>query len=431
MSTPCFIGLDLGTSGCRAVAITPQGLVVCDARVDIPGPRRIGTHGVEQDPGIWWGAVTRVLRQLAGGLGSHRAAACCLDGTSASLLLCDPNGNPLAPALMYNDARSIEEAEMIEGVAPADSAARGAGSSLAKALHLARRLDPPPGSLALHQADWLTGRLTGRFGVSDWNNALKLGYDAAGSRWPDWISRLRLGQIELPRVYASGTRIGSLSPDSARETGLPVGMPIAVGTTDSTAAVIATGARSEGTAVTSLGSTLVLKVIATTPVSAPEFGVYSHRLGRLWLVGGASNSGGAVLRRFFDDAQVTELSRWLRPDAPTGLGYYPLPAPGERFPIRDPDLPPRLSPRPSDDVRFLQGLLEGIAAIEAEGYKRLRYLGAPAPTRVISIGGGAANSGWTDIRQRLLGVPVSAAANQDAAFGSALLARGSVTGSVP
>jgi sugar (pentulose or hexulose) kinase len=415
--------MDLGTSGCRAVAISESAEIIAQARTDLPAPRRVESRGVEQDPHLWWAAALLVLRELSTSLGSHKPVGLCLDGTSATLMLCAPNGKPLGPALMYNDTRSDLEAERIAQAAPADSPARGAGSSLAKALYLARILKPPQGTLALHQADWLLGRLTGRFGVSDWNNALKLGYDPVSQRWPGWVSRLMPKNLRLPRVYPAGSIVGQLGKASAFAAGLPEGMPIAVGTTDSTAAVIATGARYPGDAVTCLGSTLVLKILARHPLASPEHGVYSHRLGDLWLAGGASNSGGAVLRRFFDDARMAKLSTQLNPDAPTGLDYYPLPAPGERFPVSNPTMQPRLSPRPADDVRFFQGMLEGIASVEQAGYRLLRSLGAPPTTRVLSIGGGANNAGWTRIRQRMLGVTVDAVAGQEAAYGAALLAR--------
>jgi sugar (pentulose or hexulose) kinase len=323
---------------------------------------------------------------------------------------------------MYNDARSAAEAERVARVAPGDSPARGATSSLAKALHLVGHLNPARGGIALHQSDWLLGRLTGRFGVSDWNNALKLGYDPREERWPPWLSRLGLADIDLPLVMAPGSIVAGLSREAALATGLPEGLAVAAGTTDSTASVIATGARKAGDAVTCLGSTLVLKVLSHRPVSAPAHGVYSHRLGDLWLVGGASNSGGAVLRQFFSDAEMDRLGSRLRPEEPTGLDYYPLPAPGERFPVPDAELAPRIWPRPPDDARFFQGLLEGIAAIEAEGYRVLSQLGAPWPTCVLSTGGGAGNASWERIRQRLLGVPVRRAEHQEAAYGAALLA---------
>lgn len=87
-------------------------------------------------------------------------------------------------------------------------------------------------------------------------------------------------------------------------------------------------------AVTSLGSTLAIKLLSGTRVEDDaRYGLYSHRLGSLgWLVGGASNTGGAVLRQHFSDEQLAELTQRMDAERPTGLDYYPLTAPGERFP---------------------------------------------------------------------------------------------------
>jgi D-ribulokinase len=72
-------------------------------------------------------------------------------------------------------------------------------------------------------------------------------------------------------------------------------------------------------------------------------------------VGGASNTGGAVLRHFFSNDELGRLSSSINPDMPSGCDFYPLLTPGERFPINDPGLQPRLHPRPADDALFLQG----------------------------------------------------------------------------
>jgi sugar (pentulose or hexulose) kinase len=428
LTRSCFIGVDLGTSGCRAVAIDRARRPLAWARARLAEPLRVGDGGVEQDPQLWWDAMTHVLREVGRRVAPATPQALCVDGTSSTLLLCGTDGTPLAPALMYNDLRSRDEARYVARAAPDASPARGAGSSLSKLLHLERRLSPEAGTRAMHQADWLLGRLTGCFRASDWNNCLKLGYDPQTERWPDWLAKLDLERVGLPDVTAPGATIGRVTRAAAAATGLPEGMRVAAGTTDSTAAVIAAGAAAPGQAVTCLGSTLVLKVVGEGPVTAPEYGVYSHRFGHRWLIGGASNSGGAVLRRFFDDARIQVLTARLRPDRPTGLDYYPLPADGERFPFNDPEMQPRLNPRPDDDLRFFQGLLEGIAGIEAAGYRRLVALGAPAPTLVSTIGGGAGNRGWTRIRARMLGVPVMPAGFQEAAYGSAVLA---LVGGVP
>jgi sugar (pentulose or hexulose) kinase len=84
-----------------------------------------------------------------------------------------------------------------------------------------------------------------------------------------------------------------------------------------------------------------------------------------------------------------------------------------------------LAPRPGDDVAFLQGLLEGLARIEAQGYEKLQKLGATTLTKVFTAGGGAQNLTWQTIRQNLLQVPVQKSVQSEAAYGSACLARSS------
>jgi D-ribulokinase len=422
------IGVDLGTSGCRAVAVDGAGAKLTEVRRFLPEPQTPADGWVEQDPEAWWAAVRGCLEEIAVMLPGVRVRALCVDGTSATLLLADGGGNPLTPALLYSDRRSLGGAAAVDAVAPPDSAARGPSSSLSKLIHLAQGL-PGAGSLptdilALHQADWIAGRLTGRYGWSDWNNALKLGYDAQRLTWPDWVLGLVPGGVRLPLILAPGADLGALDPRVAADLGLDPKARLLAGTTDSTAAAIAAGVRAPGDAVTCLGSTLVLKVVSERPLTASRYGVYSHRLGDLWLVGGASNSGGAVLRQFFSDGELAELSARIDPGRPSGLDYYPLPRRGERFPRAAPDLPPRIGPIPGDRVRLLHGLLEGMARIEAEGYALLAGLGAPPPTRVLSTGGGSINRTWEAIRRRILGVPVLAAVHQEAAYGAALLALG-------
>lgn len=95
--------------------------------------------------------------------------------------------------------------------------------------------------------------------------------------------------------------------------------------------------------MTSLGSTLAIKLVSRVHVADARFGVYSHRLDDVWLVGGASNTGGAVLRQLFTDDQLAALSEHIDPAVPSPLDYYPLPKKGERFPVSDPDMMPRFS----------------------------------------------------------------------------------------
>ena len=416
-----YLGIDVGTSGCRACVIDDQAGILAEAAVGLPSPlARDG--GSEQDGELWWQALCRLLDDLSQLTPMADIAALSLDGTSSTLLCCREDGTPMAPAFMYNDARSRAEAARIARVAPPASGAHGASSSLAKLLFLKSQGLTKDAAHVLHQADWLLGRLGDRYGVTDENNALKLGYDPVQRCWPDWLDALNLNRRLLPRVVPPGQVTGTLDARWRQRWGFGETTRIVSGTTDSTAAFLATGA-APGEAVTSLGSTLVLKVYTDRPVFEPRYGIYSHRLGDLWLAGGASNSGGTVLRQYFSPGEIETFTRQLRPSVPTGLDYYPLPATGERFPVNDPSLSPRLQPRPPEDAVFFQGILEGIAAIEARGYRLLEQLGAPYPTRVHTTGGGAGNPGWQAIRQTALGLPVIAAVHQQAAFGAALLAK--------
>jgi sugar (pentulose or hexulose) kinase len=422
-----YLGIDFGTSGCRTCVINEHGRVQAETRVALGNRRRPGS-APEQDPQDWWDALAKALDMLQGEVPLETVAGLAIDATSATLLLADARGRPLTPALMYNDARAVDQAREISARAPAASAAHGPSSSLAKLLYLQAAGATNGARFALHQADWLSGRLAGRFGITDENNALKLGYDPVTRGWPGWLDALGAERRLLPEVVPAGRPVGVMASEYCRRWGFAPGTRIVSGTTDSTAGFIATGA-GPGEAVTVLGSTLVLKVRSARPVFAPDCGVYSHRLGDDWLVGGASNSGGSVLRQFFSQADIERLTASLQPERPTGLDYYPLPSPGERFPENNPELQPRLTPRPADDGVFFQGLLEGIAAIERRGYRLLEQLGAPYPQRVLTVGGGAVNTAWCRIRETLLGVPVIAARHQEAAYGAALLARQGLTGS--
>ncbi len=415
-----YLGIDLGTSGCRAIIIDADGGVQAQAAAALPTPLRRGVE-VEQDPGLWWAALEITLRALFTRIPSRQIRAIAVDGTSSTLLLTDERGEPLGPALMYNDARSHYAAATIAEVAPPTTAAHGASSGLAKLLTLQTHASPITRH-AQSPADWITGKLRGHYGVSDEHNCLKLGYDVLERRWPAWLDRLGVRRDWLPEVVPAGTPLGPVSAASAREFNLAADTLLVAGTTDATAAFIATGASAPGEAVTSLGSTLVVKVLSEKPIFAPEYGVYSHRLGDLWLAGGGSNSGGGVLLHYFTPEQMAAMTSMLKPDQPTGLDYYPLSAPGERFPIYNAMLAPHLTPRPADEVRFFQGLLEGMARIEQRGYRLLAELGAPYPTSIRSVGGGAVNEAWTEIRKRLLNTAMTTPAHSEAAYGSARLA---------
>ncbi|HEX2528948.1 MAG TPA: FGGY-family carbohydrate kinase [Geminicoccus sp.] len=406
------LGIDIGSSGVRAIAIDADGTVVAEAKAGLPEPDR--SQGmICTDAADWWQAVESCLHSMP----RDRIGAIAVDGTSGTLLLCKADGTPLCPARRYDDAGSAAHAVRIKDLAPAESAAHGATSPAAK-LHDLQGAHPEA-AMALHQADWVVGKLTGRFGVSDDNNALKTGWDPVARTWPDWLDTFGIGRRLLPEVLEPGTAVGQAVP----ELGFAPGAVVVAGTTDGCASFLATGADQPGDGVTALGTTLTLKLLSDRPLFDPAAGVYSHRLLGMWLAGGASNTGGAALLRFFTAERMRELEPLLEPDHPTGLDFWPLAGKGERFPVADPAMESRHEPRPDSDARFFQALLEGVAKVEQRAYARLVELGAPRLCSVRTVGGGAANKAWTRIRERILNVPMPSPESEQAAYGTALLAR--------
>lgn len=416
-----YLGIDFGTSGARAIVIDSIGIIQAESQYLFADLNDNLTT-------IWQQAlfylITGIREEIRVEIG-----AIAINGTSSTVFLCDRTGNPIDSPILYNDSRGVKVIDKLKEIAPPNHTVISATSSLAKLLWYQEKFPYQGGDKRdiyfLHQADWLAFLLHGKLGISDHHNALKLGYDVEKLCYPEWIENLEI-PFQLPKVLTPGTAISEVTSEVAETLGLRKDCVVCAGTTDSIAAFLASGAKSPGEASTSLGSTLVIKLLSNTRVDDAKYGIYSHKLGDLWLVGGASNTGGAVLKSFFSDAELESLSWQIDAEKPSNLDYYPLLKPGDRFPINDPNLPPKLEPRPENAVEFLHGLLESIARIEARGYELLKQLGATPLTCVYTAGGGAKNATWTKIRKGYLQVPILPPTHTQAAYGSAILATQSI-----
>ncbi len=409
-----FLGLDFGTSGARVCVVDKIGVITHEDHIFYP-------DAALQIHLNWREALHTLLKRLPATIAAELQSI-AIAATSATVLLCDKELEPTAPALLYFDNRAQEESEQLKQLAPTGHIVCSASSGLAKFLWLTKHTELSNVAYFLHQADWLAALLTGLGGISDYHNALKSGYDTERLCWPDWIKSLPHANF-LPQVVAPGASITNISSFVAQHFKINPACRVHAGTTDSIAAFIAAGMHEPGSAVTSLGTTMVLKLLSEQRVEVAQYGVYSHRFGDLWLAGGASNAGGGVLRQYFGDLQIDALSQRIDPAINSLLDYYPLPRSGERFPINDPTLTPRLTPRPADDVLFLHGLFQGLSRIETAGYTKLAELGASSLKSVTTTGGGAKNKVWRKIRERLLGVPVSVAEHTESAYGAAMLGK--------
>jgi D-ribulokinase len=291
------LGIDVGTSGVRVAAIDRAARVVGFAASAMPAAVRDGDR-ITQDPAVWDRALEDAMTRLASTVDLARVVAISVDGTSGTLVAVDDRGRPVTAGSLYNDRADDASVAAVERSAPAHAAVHGVTSPLARATRLLRAEGV---AKILHQADWIAGRFSGRFDVSDESNCLKTGYDPVARAWPDWIAAGFVEPGKLPAVVPAGTIIGRVSAAAVIRFGVPTRAVVVAGATDGCAAFLATGADKPGDAVTSLGSTLVLKLASEQPIV--RAGIWNlHPSDRRSLAGGwrlqyGRRGVGAVLHR--------------------------------------------------------------------------------------------------------------------------------------
>jgi xylulokinase len=413
------IGVDLGTSGIRAIAATFDGRVVGIAARALGSAWRSGPIH-EQDPVEWGRLLEEVLSQLTSAVAGVPIAGIGLTSTSGTLVPVDDSGDPVRAAIMYDDTRAAPQAEKLNGLSGGEW---NASHSLAKALWL-RDQEPAVWSQVrrlLHPADWLLGKLSHSFATSDYSNALKLGYNPEASDWCPAVAHSGIDASLLPCVKAPGEIVGQAADHIP---GLPARTPLIAGGTDGLASMVASGASRPGDLNTTIGTTIVWKALSRTrpPQSG---GIYSHKHPtRLWAPGAASSAGAGSLE--FGDADPEEWNRAAEKYLPTKVLSYPLRGTGERFPFCAPDATTFVegSPRSAEELHAAR--LQGIAFVERWGYECMEAAGVETLDRVYSAGTACASDVLNRLRASVMGRCVFRAREPNAAMGAAILAAAAV-----
>lgn len=419
---PTVIGLDIGTQGVRAVAVSDDGSVVAQAsaahRSWLPF-----AGALEQDPDDWWGGIVSSIRSLGNDteLGSVRAVS--TSSTSGTMCLLDASGTPVRPAIIYSDSRAREEAELLSGVEPLDRLIHET-DAIAKAMWV-RRHEPETWSkvATMRSPTGFAGAaLSGGLLPFDHTQATKFSWDPVAMRWPQQRLELAgLPEMAQAEVVEPGMPLATISTRASTELGLPADTAIVAGATDGVCGFLACRPALR-VGCTILGTTIVWKTLSSQHVPDGQ-GIYSHKgMGGSWLPGAASNSGGGILGSVFPGRDPASLERTLAPPS-AGL-LYPLPGQGERFPFRDPDAVSfRYLPDGDDEAGLFAACLEGVAYVERWGYERLESLDLIDPNEGISSAGGATRSEqWLAIRASVLRRPISVPLEPGSAYGAALLA---------
>ena len=424
-------GLDVGTSGAKAIAVDREGNVRARTERKFSRPPYVPEPGLsEQDAEAWWETGKECLLALSQELRGEEVIAIAVDSTSGTFVPVDGRGDPLIPALMYNDGRAeglegevneaaVELSEMLGYTFPP-------AFSLVKLLWLGRERPEVVKATYkfLHAADYLVGRLTGNFDSTDTSNALKSGVDLITGKWPRFIEEhLGLDLTKFPQVARPGEKIGEGSAEASGASGLRAGTPVVAGASDGTASFLASGAGKVGDWNITLGTTLVIRGISKELIRDPLGRFYCHRHPEgYWLPGGASNSGGEALKVTFGEERLADLDRSAAGYLPTGILVYPLVRRGERMPFVSGEAEGFVLGEAKSEGELYAGYLEGIALVAAWSIAEALALGADAGERFFISGGGGRGTTLARVIASALGKKLVKAKEPEAAMGSALLA---------
>jgi xylulokinase len=428
---PILVGLDVGTTGVKALALSSDGHVLATAtRVyELSTPR---PGWAEQDPDDWWRAAEAALAEVSAG---RAVAAIGLSGQMHGLVVLDDDGGVIRPAILWNDQRTALECAEIEERVGRDRLIRLTGNraltgfTAPKLLWLRRHEPDGYGRIAriMLPKDYVRLRLTGEWAIdaSDASGTLLL--DVAARDWSgEVLDGLELPRAWLPPVVESPERAGTFG-----ET------PVAAGAGDQPAAAVGVGATAPGTLSVVIGTSGV--VLGPLPAFAhdPEARVHAfcHAVPGTWQAMGVMLSAAGSLRWLRDvaapdvpfDRLVAEADAW--PPGAEGLLFLPYLA-GERTPHADPDARGAfvgLELR-HDRGALVRAVLEGVAFGLRDSLDLLRELGVETRAARVS-GGGARSRSWLRIVASVLGLPLEVTESEEgSAFGAALL--GGVAGGV-
>ncbi|MES2277668.1 MAG: FGGY-family carbohydrate kinase [Bacteroidota bacterium] len=426
---PYFIGIDIGTQGARVVLVDVKGAIIASEEQVFPLNDQ---SREEQSPLGWWEACYQSLNRL---LQSNEAKSVIADikaiavtSTSGTVIPMDINNQPLHNAIMYSDKRSVTQAEKCTAAAlkyhNTGYTAFSISSGLAKMVWFVESYPDKAKQIArwIHAADFVTGMLCNVWGVTDYTNAFKSGYDVSNYTWPEYLyTHLPLKKEWLPGVVPSGAVIGSITKAISQQLSLPETVEVTAGITDGCASQIASGAINPGEWNTTIGTTMVIKGVTKNEVLDPLGRLYSHRHpAGYWMPGGASNTGADWVTNDFGD-DLPNLNQQAQQLIPTPYISYPLRQDGERFPFIAAQARGFEPAGLSKAERFTANM-EGVAYMERYSYELIEYLSGEKVSAVYTAGGASNSDTWLIIRSSVMNKPVYKMKHVSGAVGAAVLA---------
>lgn len=447
---PLLLGVDIGTSGTKAVLFTPDRQAVAEAarRYPMAQPQ---PGWAEQDPALWWDAVCACLRELTArpNVDPRAILSLGLSGQMHGMVLLDRDGIPTAPAILWCDTRVLDECAEIERIVGIErlvaiTGNRALTNFTAPKLLWMRRHHPDAAARAtkiLLPKDYIRFRLTGLCAAEPSDACGTLLYDTGRFCWSDELcGALGVDRALLPPLVASAAVAGHLTPEAAAATGLPAGLPVVGGAGDNAAAAVGVGAVTHGRAFTTIGTSG--NVYAHTGEyradPAGRFHTYCSAVDGEWAYLGAIQAAGLALRWFREnfcgsldaDAAAAGLDPYALldreaaalPPGSDGLFFLPYLL-GERTPHLDPLARGCfIGLRPTHGRAAMgRAVMEGVTFALADCLALFDEMGVRVDD-MAACGGGGRSPLWRQMLADTFGCPIAEPASREgAALGAALL----------
>jgi len=445
VSESVFLGLDIGTSGVKAILVAPSGDVEAAATtaLTLSTPR---PGWAEQDPDAWWDATTRSIREVLAGKPNATISSVGISGQMHSSVFLDRAGAVVRPALLWCDGRTTDECAEITRQAGGEETLRDwvrnpalEGFTLPKVLWL--RTHEPEAyarvATVLLAKDFIRYRLTGTLATEPSDASGTLMFDPARLRWSEEVLQATgVSRTLLPDVGGSSEVLGHVTPDAARQTGLAEGTPVVGGGADNACGAAGVGVILPGDAVASWGTSGTVLAPTDQPIVDPGLRAHTfcHVVPGIWYVMGVVLSAGGAFAWYRDqlarelaslpnaDAMLDAEAASVAPGA-EGVTFLPY-LQGERTPHRDASARGAFLGLSLAHTRahLTRAVVEGIAFALRDSISILHQLGL-TPKELLLTGGGAKSAFIRRLQADVYGLPVSTVNREEGpAYGAALLA---------
>jgi len=445
MADALFLGLDVGTSGIKAILVAANG----DVRAAATTPLTLSTPHpgwAEQDPEMWWEAVIESVRAVMAQQPDATIASVGISGQMHSSVFLDRSGAVIRPALLWCDGRTTAECLEITERAGGEEHLRDwvrnpalEGFTLPKVLWLRKHERGAYGRLAtvLLAKDFIRFRLTGELATEPSDASGTLMFDPARLRWSSEILRATdVSPALLPRVGGSSEVLGHVTADAARLTGLREGTPVVGGGADNACGAAGVGAIAPGEAVASWGTSGTVLAPTAEPLVDPGLRAHTfcHVAPGVWyLMGVVLSAGGAFA--WYRDQLARDVAATKNADATLdaeaagvprgadGVTFLPY-LQGERTPHRDASARAAFLGMSLAHTRahLTRAVLEGITFALRDSLSILQEVGL-SPTHLLLTGGGAKSPFLRRLQAEVYGLPVNTVNREEGpAYGAALLA---------